>query len=216
MLLPKQIWKEIPNYEGKYQVSNTGKVRSLNYKRTGKTKILKIREDKNGYTVVTLTKNSKKKTYSVHRLVAQAFIPNPNDLPEVNHKDENPANNFYTNLEWCTHEYNINYGTHNEKVSKTLKGKFTGENNPFYGNHHTEDTKKKMSENHADFKGENNPKYGKGKPVLMFTLDGEFIRRFECAGDANEYLGKDRNNKNIRICARGKSKTAYGYIWKYE
>lgn len=213
MLLPKQCWKDIPNYESKYQVSNTGKVRSLNYKRTGKTKILKIREDKNGYTVVTLTKNSKKKTYSVHRLVAQAFIPNPNNLPCINHIDEDKTNNTVWNLEWCTHEYNINYGTHNKKVSKTLKGKFTGENNPFYGKHHTEDTKKKMSENHADFKGKNNPK---AKPVLMFTKEGEFIKKFNCVADANEYLGKDRRSKNICICARGKYKTAYGYIWKYE
>lgn len=205
MLLPKQCWNDIPGYEGLYQVSNTGRVRSLNYKRTGKTKALKQCTDKDGYKKVVLCKDGKYKTYYIHRLVALAFIPNPDNLPEVNHKDEDKTNNYYKNLEWCTRKYNNNYGTRNKKISKANKGKkFTGEH------------KRKMSENHADFKGKNSSRYGKGKPVLMFTLDGEYIRRFECVADANEYLDKDRHNRNIRKCARGGSKTAYGYIWKYE
>lgn len=186
MLLPKQIWKDIEGYEGLYQVSNTGKVRSLNYRCTGKSKTLKQDTTKFGYNLIVLYKNHKRKVYLVHRLVAQAFIPNPNNLPEVNHIDENKANNQVSNLEWCDRTYNCNYGTYKQRVSEALKGKHEGKNNP------------------------------RAKPVLMFTLDGDFIRKFDCVADANEYLGKDRRSKNIYICTRGKTKTAYGYIWKYE
>lgn len=199
MLLPKQIWKDIEGYEGLYQVSNTGRVRSLNYRCTGETKTIKPRTSKLGYKGVNLCKNGKCKSCYIHRLVALAFIPNPNNYPVVNHKDENPKNNTVENLEWCTQEYNNNYGTRNEKLSKAKKGK-----------HHTEETKRKISKGH---KGKNHPK---AKPILMSTLDGEFIRRFECVADANEFLDKDRQNKNICKCARGEQKTAYGYIWKYE
>lgn len=203
MLLPKQCWRDIPNYEGKYQVSNTGRVRSLNYGRTGKTKVIKQSTNKGGYKSVFLYKDGKLKGYLVHRLVAITFIPNPNNYPVINHKDENPKNNVVWNLEWCTQEYNCNYGTRNEKCSKARKGKSRGK-------HLTEETKRKISAAH---KGKNNPK---AKPILMFTLDGEFIRRFDCGADANEYLGKNRRNKNIGMCARAKIKTAYDYIWKYE
>lgn len=123
MLLPKQIWREIPGYEGLYQVSNTGRVRSLNYNGTRKTKVLKQITDKLGYKRVNLFKNNKKKNYLVHRLVALAFIPNPNNYPIINHKDENPSNNYYKNLEWCTYEYNNNYGTKKQKISESMKGK---------------------------------------------------------------------------------------------
>lgn len=204
MLLPKQIWKDISGYEGKYQVSNTGRIRSLNYKRTGKTKILKIREDKNdGYKRVMLFKNGKYKAYLVHRLVAQAFIPNPNSYPIINHKDENRSNNYYKNLEWCTYEYNNNYGDKNERISKSRKGK-----------QFTDEHRKNLSEAcKGRYAGEKNPK---AKPILMFTLDGDFIRRFEWIGAANEYLGKPKYYKSINNCLRGKSKTAWGYKWKYE
>lgn len=203
MLLPKQIWKDIEGYEGKYQVSNTGKVRSLNYRRTGKTKMLKQDTNNLGYKLTVLYKNHKSKTYLVHRLVALAFISNPLNLPQVNHIDENKTNNAVWNLEWCTPKYNSNYGTRLERCSKGLRGKNKGK-------HHTDETKRKISE---AMKGQNHPN---SKPILMFTLDGVFIRRFNCVADANEYLGKPRNIDNISICARGKNKTAYGYIWKYE
>lgn len=118
MLLPKQIWRDIPNYEGLYQVSNTGRVRSLNYRRTAKTKVRKQGTNKLGYKNVNLCKDGKRKGYLVHRLVAQAFIPNPNNYPVVNHKDENPSNNTVWNLEWCTQEYNINYGNCKQKIKE--------------------------------------------------------------------------------------------------
>lgn len=131
MLLPKQIWKDISGYEGLYQVSNTGKVRSLNYKGTGKKKILKTGNTgyKRLYKMVNLHKNKKQKPHYVHRLVAEAFIPNPNNLPYVNHKDENPDNNAVWNLEWCTPKYNANYGTAIERMSKTKMGQNMGGDN---------------------------------------------------------------------------------------
>ena len=99
------MWKDIDGYEGLYQVSNTGEVMNV---RTGK--ILKAKRDKDGYFEVCLCKNGKR-YFRVHRLVADAFIPNSLNLPQVNHKDENPSNNNASNLEWCSCEYNINYGT---------------------------------------------------------------------------------------------------------
>ena len=133
----EEIWKDIVGYEGLYQVSNCGRVKSLsrymNNKNGGKSllkeRILKSAYTKKGYLRVGLCKYSKTKPFSVHRLVAQAFIPNPNNLPQVNHKDENKENNFVyinedgtadlekSNLEWCTNEYNSNYGTKNERLA---------------------------------------------------------------------------------------------------
>ena len=106
-----EIWKDIPGYEGIYQVSNLGQVRSLNYKKTGKIKLLKLCANTYGYYSVTLRKNNFRKTGVVHRLVAITFIENENNLPCINHKDENKLNNNVNNLEWCDYKYNINYGT---------------------------------------------------------------------------------------------------------
>lgn len=112
----EEIWKDIENYEGLYQVSNLGRVRSLdrvvtNY-RGSFIKKGEIKAQSNlskGYKGVCLCKDGKQKTHKVHRLVAQAFLPNPNNLPQVNHKDEDKTNNRVDNLEWCDNEYNINY-----------------------------------------------------------------------------------------------------------
>lgn len=116
-----EIWKDVIGYEDCYQISNYGRVKSLyNYKRNG-TNILKPKI-KNNYYQIGLRKNGTRKWYSIHRLVAQAFIPNPNNLPQVNHKDENKLNNNINNLEWCTASYNNTYGTRMEKViNKTGK-----------------------------------------------------------------------------------------------
>lgn len=137
MLLPKQIWKDIEGYKGLYQVSNTGRVRSLNYLHTGKTKVMKQGTNKGGYKVIGLHRNGKRKVHSVHRLVALAFIPNPNNYPFINHKDENKTNNAVWNLEWCTPKYNSNYGNCRKKISEANKGK---------SKHFTEEHKKKISE----------------------------------------------------------------------
>ena len=104
----EEIWKDIKGYEGKYQVSNYGNVKSLNYHRTGKERLLKPTLQKKGYLYVSLCKPLKK--FKIHRLVAETFIPNPDNLPQVNHKDEDKTNNYVGNLEWCSLLYNINYG----------------------------------------------------------------------------------------------------------
>lgn len=122
-----ETWKDIKGWEGKYQVSNLGRVKSLNYCNTGNPSILKTGTDCNGYLKVTLYRNNKGKTYNVHRLVAEAFIPNPQCFPEVNHKDETRTNNNVENLEWCTRQYNLNYGTRTQKQSKLVMCVETGE-----------------------------------------------------------------------------------------
>ena len=134
-----EIWKtavydgEI--YEGLYKVSNLGRILSLNYKRTGKAKLRNPVEKSNGYLQVGFSKNKKTKTCYVHRLIAETFLPNPENLPEVNHKDEDKTNNFVflnedgsvdkekSNLEWCDRKYNNNYGTRTERFIKTMSKK---------------------------------------------------------------------------------------------
>ena len=118
-----EIWRDIDGYEGRYQVSNLGRVKSLNYNHTGKEKILKPNTIRDGYLQVSLY-NKKMKNCYVHRLVAQAFIPNPDNLPEINHKSEEKWLNTVENLEWCDREYNCNYGTRIEKIAKSnINGK---------------------------------------------------------------------------------------------
>lgn len=102
-----ELYKNIPGYNGKYQVSNLGNVRSLQYK---EPRILQqFDRDKCGHKYVELCKDGVSKKFLIHRLVAEAFIPNPDNLPCINHKDKNPANNEVSNLEWCTNKYNVQY-----------------------------------------------------------------------------------------------------------
>ena len=112
-----EIWKDVSGYEGLYKVSDKGRVKSIGY---GKERILKPRKYKDGYIHVSLYKNCEIKQYLVHRLVAKVFISNPENLPEVNHKDENPSNNNLENLEWCNRKYNNNYGTRTQRVTGKL------------------------------------------------------------------------------------------------
>ena len=108
----EEIFKEIIGYEGLYWISNLGNVKS-------KHKILKPVINKDGYYCVTLSKKGKLKTYTLHRLIALHFIENPDNLPQVNHKDENKLNNSISNLEWCTQQYNHDYGTRNIRTGKS-------------------------------------------------------------------------------------------------
>lgn len=118
--LPNETWKDIEGFEG-YQISNLGRVKSLNYRHTRKERILQQKLSRNGYCHVSLCKNGKRCMFVVHRLVAMAYIPNPNGKPQVNHIDECKTNNCVENLEWCTAKENTNYGTRNERRLKTLK-----------------------------------------------------------------------------------------------
>lgn len=116
----QENWRDVEGYEGLYQISSKRRVKSLNYNRTGKEEIIKQCKDKDGYLQVHLYKEGEYKTCKIHRLVGQAFIPNSEGLPQINHKDEDKTNNCVENLEWCTREYNNNYGTRNERASKSL------------------------------------------------------------------------------------------------
>lgn len=123
-----EIWKPVVGFEGYYEVSDRGRVRG-----TERTVIANIKgrpiprkipqrprqaqNRGNGYRFVALCKDGRKVMKSVHRLVAEAFIPNPDDLPEVNHKDEDKANNSVENLEWCTRQYNDSYGTGKKRAA---------------------------------------------------------------------------------------------------
>lgn len=120
----EEIWKDIKGYEGLYQVSNLGRVKSLGNNKTKKEKIMKPSVNKSGYLLICLSKNGYIKNYFLHRLVAQAFIQNPNNLAQVNHKNEIKDDNRPENLEWCDQKYNNNYGTRLERVAeKTTNGK---------------------------------------------------------------------------------------------
>lgn len=191
-----EIYKDIEGYEG-YQVSNYGRVKSLDryvYDKIGrkqhiKEKIIKAGKHKSGHLHVCLFKDNKRYLIYVHRLVAQHFLPNPDNLLCVNHKDENPLNNHVDNLEWCTYEYNNNYGTRNNRIGASKKGK-----------------------RRIDLE----------KPINQYDLDGNFIRRWKSAKEAERTLGFKACS--IGCCCRGgfyrkekwiNVKQSYGYIWKY-
>lgn len=128
-----EVWKDIKGYEDLYQVSNFGRVKSLRRSvvlgkniRQVKEKVIKPFITNKGYYQIILSKNGKTSHKLVHRLVAMAFIPNPNKYLIINHKDENPLNNHADNLEWCGYSYNNNYGNRNKIVSdKMTNGKLS-------------------------------------------------------------------------------------------
>ncbi len=174
---------KIKGYEN-YEVTEKGEV--INTK-TGR--VLKPLKNTNGYLFVNLCKDGKPKASLIHRLVAQAFIPNPDNLPCVNHRDEDKTNNFVfvredgsvdfdkSNLEWCTHEYNLNYGTHNKRMAKTKTN-------------------------------------GKGsKPILQLRKDGSLVRVWPSAAEVERQLNFDQGH--ISKCCNGKRHSAYGYKWLY-
>lgn len=192
----KEIWRDIKDYEGLYQVSNLGRVRSFDQYlndnggiKFKKGRILKPLKGTKGYLLVRLYKDGIGKTFKIHRLVAMTFPDlvdwtedakgKPFEELQVNHKDEfDKANNRIDNLEWCTNDYNTHYGTHYERISNSL----------------TNNTKK-------------------SKPVLQYTLDGRFIAEYPSVSEASRQTGI--STTNICKCCKGKHKTAGGYIWRY-
>ena len=157
----EEIWRPIEGYEGLYEVSNTGRVKSLNRYVKGKGesyslqkgRVLSPGKDKNGYLFVILTCNGKRKMFLVHRLIAQTFILNPDNLPQVNHKDEDKSNNRVENLEWCTAKYNNNYGTRKDKVrdTKIKNGYYTGLSRDEYLKKYYQDHKDKICEQQKEY-----------------------------------------------------------------
>ena len=156
-------WRPIEGYEGLYEVSNTGRVRSLDRYVKGKGesyrlqkgKMLSPIKNKYGYLQVNLCCNGKNKMFLVHRLSAQAFIPNPDNLPEINHKDENPGNNSVDNLEWCDRSYNNNYGTRKDKVRDTniKNGSWSGLSRKEYMKDYYEENKESMKKYYQENRG---------------------------------------------------------------
>ena len=161
---PIIIWKNgiLYDYTGLYEVSNMGRVRGLKYK---KYSILKTSQSGNGYLRVSLCKDGKKNIFSIHRLVATVFVPNPNNLPVVNHRDECKSNNVWTNLEWCTQQDNVQYSSH--KIKEAVKDKHVGNKNPMYG----------MS--------------GGKSPTAKKVVCIETKQVFDCVKDAIEWCGGD-------------------------
>ena len=160
----EEIWKPIEGYEGLYEVSNTGRVRSLDkydsMNRFLRGRILRLFTDGLGYLRAQLYSNSKRKSFLVHRLVAQAFIPNPDNLPQVNHRDENPSNDNVDNLEWCDGKYNVNYGTRIDRIRdiRLKNGTYTGLSKEEYRKKRYQEKKDKINERRREYYRENREK----------------------------------------------------------
>lgn len=189
MIIIKRVWKDIPGYEGYYKVSNTGKVMSLKRRGVKNNRTLKAAKDKDGYERVVLCIDGNKRNYQVHRLVALAFIPNPLNLPQVNHINEVKYDNRVDNLEWCDNEYNVNYGNRSMKASLSQ----TGEKNHIYG---------KPSPNR--------------RPVMCYTLEGTFVKEFNSLREVNKWLGISLKSGDVCNCCKGRLHQSHGYIWRYK
>lgn len=242
--LIKEEWRDVIGYEGLYQVSSFGRVRGVDRitpkGHKWKGKILSPK-DHNGYKSVTLSKNGRKKFYFVHRLVADAFIPNKLNYPIINHKDENPSNNCPDNLEWCTYKYNTNYGTCIDKVIDkqgnivVMMDMNGNEIKEFRSvNEASRNTNSKASVisyccrglvyssngYRFKYKGDDRwlnavrPVIKNSKTVLQYDLDGTFIKEWVSASEVERVLGYYASN--ICACCRGKHDTAYNYMWRYK
>ena len=184
-----EIWKDIQGYEGFYQISNLGNVKSLERvvdKGNGilqhrKERIMNKRESVDGYYVAKLNVNKKSTSIAIHILVARHFIDNPNNYPEVNHKDCNRKNNQVDNLEWCTHQQNVEHS----KQLGHYKTK-SGCDNPNYKN----DTLKIKYKNNPTLAKINNsrPREQNGRCVKIRMMNNDVIKDFNFIGEAAEYL----------------------------
>lgn len=191
-----EIWKDIDGFVGLYRISSFGNVLSLNLSRHKIPRILSYKND-GKYKSIVLCRNGEHFKVGVHVLVAKAFLPNPNNYPCVNHKDENPSNNHVDNLEWCTQKYNCNYGTRNERIRKTMTGV-----------KHTEERRRNESLSHL---GKRNT--SRMRKVLQFTISGEIIKEWSNMTDAAKSIGK-RASRITEHCAYKKSPLC-GFLWCY-
>lgn len=183
-----ETWKDVASYEGLYQVSDLGHVRSLRHE---KALILKPGSSGKGYLNVRLCRDGKVKALYIHRLVAEAFIPNPLNLPQVNHKDEDKTNNAVNNLEWCTAEYNLTYGTRQTRTTKP-KERIT----------------KPKERTTPKLKG------GYAKAVLQYDKSGNLVKEWSSAVEVQRQTGFPQSS--ISKCCRGKLKSTHGYVWKFK
>lgn len=201
----KEIWKKVRGFEN-YEVSNYGKVKSLNYKRTGKEKLLSLGKDIDGYLFVHLWKNGFVKSFRINRLVYMTFVGEiPEDI-QVNHIDEDKENNRVENLNLMTCKENIRWGTGNARRSAAHKGKKLSEEHKaklsaaHKGKKLSEETKEKMSATRS-------------KPVqALDKVTGEVIMEFPSAAEAGR---QGFNHRHISECCNGKRKSHKGFIWRY-
>lgn len=190
----REIWKDIPDYDGKYQVSNKGRVKNV---ATGK--ILNPELTTKGYYRVKLCDNGVKKRFHLHRLVAIVFVPNPNNYPIVNHKDLNPKNCCADNLEWCDYNYNNSYDNAYEKRVATRR------KNGTYSI--TDETRSKMR------KAKLGSHSAISKKVIQTTKDGEYVASFVSMREASLKTGVCY--VSITQVCKGQRTSAGGYKWSY-
>ena len=198
-LIPYQrleIWKDIEGYKGLYRVSNLGRVKK--YYKNGKTLILKEGTDTRGYKRVFLYKNNVGRAYNIHRLVAMAFIPNPENKPCVDHINTNKSDNTVNNLRWATYKENSNNAMTKIHISESKKGTQNGINNPFYGKQHSIETKRKLGQQRL------------GGMVYCEELDKTFCTIAE-AYDYCITKAIKVNRNHISSCLNGKHKSCGTY-----
>ena len=182
-------WRPIAGFEGLYEVSNLGRIRSLDRyvatltflgepsQRFSKGRVLKMNKTPNGYLMAQLCKDGKRVNSMVHRLVAQAFIPNPDNLSEINHKDQDKHNNQTDNLEWCNHKYNINYGDARERQRDAIS-----------------------------------------RPIEQLTMDGQHVAYFRSAKELERLSGGryyERCIGRVAKCKTTRNSSVYGFRWRY-
>lgn len=181
--MTEEIWKDIEGYENLYQVSNMGRVRSLFRYR----KILKNKIRNNGYHEVSLYKDKTQCFKLVHRLVAEAFIPNPENKPVVDHVNTIRGDNRVENLKWCTTKENCNNPKSLEKMSEnTILRKYIKKGKEHYNS----------------------------SPIIQFDLDNNLIKKWDCIADAEREFGNHRRIQGV-LCKTSRRKTAYDSKWEY-